>query len=267
MKHALLIGINYNGTSIPLKGCINDIQNIRSLLVSKFDYDEKHITTLTDETDKKPTCANIQSCIRELVKKAAPGDTLVMYYSGHGSSIVDRSGDEVDRKDEVLVPLDYLQAGVITDDWLFSNFISALPKGVKAWIFTDCCNSGTLMDLKYNMRSMCKYKGESSAYSDYKDSNWTNQFTYNIERSKDVQCSICMFSGCLDPETSADAFIENQSQGAFTWCLLQWLNQDKPAKAIDVLKYVNCKLDIAGYTQNSQLSFTTPDGYNVPFEL
>lgn len=266
MKHALLIGINYTGTPIPLNGCINDIRNIYAVLTTQFNYDEKHVNVLTDETPTKPTSANIQTCIRNLVKQVAPGDTVLLYYSGHGSSVMDRNGDELDRRDEVMVPIDYLQSGVITDDWLFANFVAMLPKGAKAWIFTDCCNSGTLMDLKYNMRSQCRYIGSDQA-KEYKETEWTNQFSYSIERSKDIQCSVCMFSGCLDPETSADAFIDNQSQGAFTWCLLQWLKQSKKAKAIDVLKYINCKLDIAGYSQNSQLSFTTPDGYNMPFEL
>jgi len=266
MKHALLIGINYVGTKIPLRGCITDIQNIYSVITSKFNYDAKHVTILTDETDEKPTCLNIQAHIRKLVQKAVAGDTILLYYSGHGSSIADRNGDEKDRMDEVLVPLDFDTSGVITDDWLFTNFVSVIPEKVKAWVFTDCCNSGTLMDLKYNMKSQCAYRGSAQPNA-YNEKEWTNQFSYSIERTKDVKSSVCMFSGCFDPETSADAFINKQYQGAFTWCLLEWINEGKVAKTIDVLKYINCKLDISGYTQNSQLSFTTPDGYNRVFEL
>ncbi len=34
-EKALLIGINYAGTSSALRGCINDVHNIRELLVSE----------------------------------------------------------------------------------------------------------------------------------------------------------------------------------------------------------------------------------------
>ncbi len=35
-----------------------------------------------------------------------------------------------------------------------------------------------------------------------------------------------MFSGCRDNETSADAYINQTSQGAFTFCLLEFLNKN-----------------------------------------
>lgn len=36
--------------------------------------------------------------------------------AGHGGSVRDKSGDEADNMDETLVPVDYKEAGQITDD-------------------------------------------------------------------------------------------------------------------------------------------------------
>merc|ERR1711902_157696 len=49
-KKALLIGINYFGQSGELRGCINDVNNIRSLLYSRgFSGDPEHMRVLTDD--------------------------------------------------------------------------------------------------------------------------------------------------------------------------------------------------------------------------
>jgi hypothetical protein len=39
-KRALLIGINYTGTSSALRGCINDVKNLKQFLVSLYNFNE-----------------------------------------------------------------------------------------------------------------------------------------------------------------------------------------------------------------------------------
>lgn len=39
-----------------------------------------------------------------------------MHYSGHGGSVMDKSGDEEDNKDETMIPVDYMKSGQIKDD-------------------------------------------------------------------------------------------------------------------------------------------------------
>ena len=41
-KKALLIGINYIGTSSALNGCINDVENIKRYLLTKDYREEKY---------------------------------------------------------------------------------------------------------------------------------------------------------------------------------------------------------------------------------
>lgn len=39
-----------------------------------------------------------------------------MLFAGHGGSVPDSTGDEEDKKDETMVPVDYAKAGQIKDD-------------------------------------------------------------------------------------------------------------------------------------------------------
>jgi hypothetical protein len=76
-----------------------------------------------------------------MVDGAAPGDLLVFYFSGHGSQIRDRDGDELtDYLDELICPydLDWNAGRYILDDDLDRVF-GALPDGVVVEAFFDCC--------------------------------------------------------------------------------------------------------------------------------
>jgi hypothetical protein len=271
VKKAVLIGINYRGTENALNGCINDITNITNFLVNNCLYNLSNIKVLTDDSEIKPTCSNIKEQISWLVSNNVAGDTLIFYYSGHGSYIRDINRDESDGRDEVIVPIDYDVSDFISDDWLFTNMVSKVPKNVLLWCFTDCCHSGTIIDLKYNYKSNCSLKrGKRVLNNLFVSSDWSDTFSFSLERSKDVLGKVYMFSGCRDSETSADAYINQTSQGAFTFCLLEFLNKNisnnrflnGSVKLRNVLKEINCRLDINGFNdQNSQLSLCKQEDF------
>lgn len=272
-KKALLFGLNYIGTPNALNGCIQDVQNVREFLLQKCDFKDSDIQLLTDQTAEKPTRANMQKCLQALVENATSGDTLVVHYSGHGASIRDQSRDESDGMDEVLVPLDYQSAGLISDDWLLESVLSKVPAGVSLWIFMDCCHSGTIVDLRYNYKSACRLRrGRLVKNAPYNPAEWTDQFSFSLERSRDVSpgAQVVMLSGALDREYASDAVIENIPQGAFTFALLQTLNNNLdsatgklPAGKLrlrNVLKEINCRLDLNGFLrQQCQLSLNAAD--------
>lgn len=72
------------------------------------------------------------------------GDTIFISYSGHGSNIVDNNGDERDERDEVLFTGDLK---IISDDELNTIF-KQVKSGVNVYCVFDCCNSGSIIDLK-----------------------------------------------------------------------------------------------------------------------
>lgn len=269
VKKALLIGINYNNTCGQLHGCINDVHNIKSLLVTQFGFTLNEIRILTDN-DILPTRVNIESGIRWLLQNLKRGDVIYLHFSGHGYFISDLSKDETDGRDEVIVPLDYESAGFITDDWIFANLVLKVPAGVCLWAIIDCCHSGTILDLKYNYRSNPQYRSPVIPKNiEYKDSDWSNNLSSYIENSTGkIMGKVYLFSGCLDSQVANDALLNNQSQGAFSCCLIESLKSRQPKTLRRILKEVNARLKIKGFAnQNSQLSLYDLRDLNRIFSL
>lgn len=279
MKKVLLIGITYKNTKEELKGTITDVRNIYNYLTSIGERKE-NIRVLSEENVdgrpiQLPTKRNIEDSIRWLVDGIKENESVFIHYSGHGSRIRDRSNDERDGFDEVLVPLDFQTNSVITDDWLYDNMITKIPEKSKLIGFFDCCNSGTMCDLKYNYLAMNGFTGRNLTKNiQYKSEEWTERYSFAIERRNDVKGEILIFSAALDEQTAADTFKNNINQGAFTGILMEYLtrtrvnNKFKSISNIrELLKEINCKLQIQGYNQRSQVSLSNKDMFEKPFDL
>ena len=104
-KKALLVGINEYQSANDLRGCVNDILDTHFSLRSLFNFQTKEIRVLTDSRATKDA---IIHRLKWLVKNASQGDFLVFHFSGHGSQIRDRDGDEelTDHLDELICPHD-----------------------------------------------------------------------------------------------------------------------------------------------------------------
>jgi metacaspase-1 len=90
----LLIGINYRAE---LKGCINDVYNLKQYLTQdrRWPDDPNSIVILTDDSPNpvfQPTKQNIIEAMRWLASCNNYGDSLFLHYSGHGGQKQDASG-------------------------------------------------------------------------------------------------------------------------------------------------------------------------------
>ena len=151
---ALLIGINYVGHEVGvLSGCHNDVRMMKQFITSQgfSDSPEDMQILMDDGANEMPTRQNLEAAMRWLVADARPGDALFLHYSGHGSQTRDTSGDEASGKDQTLVPVDYQDAGQIIDDWIFGTVVMPLPTGASMFCVMDCCHSGSIMDLPYEI--------------------------------------------------------------------------------------------------------------------
>ena len=139
MRRALLVGINYTGTTSQLYGCINDINNVSSYLYNTRKYNS--FIVLTDNTQVKPTKANILRAFDVLFSGVKSGDELWFHYSGHGSLLRDTNRDEESGFDSCICPLDYKKSGLISDDVIRQMLAQRVPNGVKLYIVLDACHS------------------------------------------------------------------------------------------------------------------------------
>lgn len=257
MKRAILIGINYTGTSSELRGCINDTKNVFVWLVQECGYSPENIRFYTDEShmpgDRKPTRKNIEAAIKWLHEPAIASTSpvsLFMHYSGHGSWTYDRNGDEVDGRDESICPLDYATAGCIVDDDLEKLVVDPIAKNpnVSLTCLFDCCHSGTALDLRYDFNVSVDSRNPE-----------TRSFSMRQEKSYEATlCDLVLWSGCLDDQTSADAYIARISQGAMTWGFLNVVRsrkaQGKKLSYKRALAELQILLASSGYEQIPHLS-------------
>jgi|LakMenEpi03Aug12_release.lakeMendotaPanAssembly.Ray.scaffolds.fasta_scaffold156307_2 hypothetical protein len=230
-KKALLVGINYTGTSSELYGCINDVNCIKERISSKG---FTSINTITDLTTKKPTRGNILSEFKSLLINSQAGDLLFFLYSGHGSYDLDRNGDEADGYDELIVSSD---SKGISDDELKTIIQQNLKQDVTLFAMFDSCFSGSVLDLRYQ----------------YMDSLNYDKYTENDKQAVTVG-NVFMISGCTDEQTSADAVFNNKPNGAMTWSLLESLKQKPNDSWRELVKNMRDILKTSEFDQIPQFS-------------
>lgn len=252
MKRALLIGINYIGSSYELQGTDDDVRNVSALLKSRFGYTDKDITLMDDS---KATKAGMIAEFNKFVLNLKPGDQLLLHYSGHGGGVNGGGAGNTDGLNQALIPVDYSQNGVILDEWLYKNIASKIPSGVTFYAFIDCCHSGSMFNLKYNVNNVISPKVKTPSKT-YNTNEWNEKYTMNIQPNNVLAGNICIFSGSLDSQTAADAFINGQETGAFTFCLVSFMKNynNGTLKMNNLLKRLNVELHQKGFKQQSQLS-------------
>ena len=256
MRRALLVGINYLGTSNRLSGCINDINNIGTYLYTVRKYNS--FIVLTDYTAQKPTRANILSAFAVLLKGAVAGDELWFHYSGHGNLIRDTNGDEESRQDSCICPLDFARSGVITDDLIRNNLALLVPKGVRLYIILDACHSGTGCDLRYKYDDSSYLTNKKAPLpSTYVTADWSLQQTnYEYKRYTKTNGDVFCISGCQDTQTSADAYLGGQAAGALSYILLTCLRNNSPStyKWKHLLKDICCGEKVNRFEQRTAIT-------------
>ncbi|KAL6866744.1 hypothetical protein J3F83DRAFT_740986 [Trichoderma novae-zelandiae] len=294
-RKALLIGINYFGTKAELKGCINDVHNVSAFLVERYGYKREDMVILTDDqTDPvmRPTKANIIRAFGWLVNGAQPNDSLFLHYSGHGGQTKDADSDEDDGYDEVIYPVDFEQAGHITDDEIHFHVVKPLQQGVRLTAIFDSCHSATVMDLPYvystkgvlKEPNLAKEAGQGllGAITSYASGNMAGVASSIMGFAKQAlngdgaykktvatrtsPADVIMFSGSKDDQTSADATIGSQATGAMSWAFITALKKNPKQSYVELLNSIREVLETK-YTQKPQLSCSHPLDTNLLFVM
>jgi len=250
MKKALLIGINnYPGQSCDLMGCLNDVENMQNLLTHFFGFSQYDIAVITD---REATTFNILRALEMLVHKAQPGDLLVFHFSGHGSQVLDTSGDEKDKLDEILCPVDLdWSSNIIRDDDLAGIF-GSLPAGVHLEVFLDCCHSGTGLRLVPNPTAALRSRflpppPELLPAGRKLGSNGC------LRRLRPNKAQV-LWAACRANQYAADALLDGRYGGAFTTFFCDRIRQAGGSiYRKDLLKGMRADLKKGGFIQVPQL--------------
>lgn len=274
-KKAFIVGINDYKPVGPggsdLNGCVNDaIDMANTLVICGFPPAGIRICT-----NNRATKNGIIEGLKWLIAGVKSGDTLVFYYSGHGSQVADLSGEEVDRKDEILCPHD-LNFGTrvyISDDDLRAIF-SRLPSGVNLDVILDSCHSGT------GTRDLMAFEGlseEDKVGVRYLPPpvDYTFHIDYNPNLSRKgilkpefgtkevviVQgLNHVLWAGCRDYQTSQETNMGGSVRGVFTYNLCQVLRRTRGNIARRYLdSLVSAAVRRSGFTQVPQLEASSAE--------
>lgn len=293
-RKALLIGINYFGQSSELRGCINDVMNVKRFLL-QHGYKEDDMVVLTDDQrDPRsiPTRQNMTAAMHWLTRGASSGDALFLHFSGHGSQAKASQGDEADGYNETIVPLDYQQAGQLEDDELHAILVRPLPVGCRLTAIFDSCHSGTVLDLPYVyttsgsiketnvmagvgkglLKGAMDYargdvggmmKGLFSTMTTAKNSESADAFT---KANRTSGADVVMLSGCKDAQTSADAVEAGKATGACSFAFLAVMNQ---YQQLTYKQLLNAVRDVLAqkYSQKPQMSSSHPIDMDLLFVI
>lgn len=249
---ALLIGIEYTAYAQQrrmdrLPGCHNDIYAMYNMLVAQYGYHPEHITILMDDSLSRtqPTRQNIVNALNTLVSQQENTSKICVVYSGHGSYQTDTNQDEADRRDETIVPCDVYEAGMMTDDFLKSQFWSRLTVDIPVTCIFDSCHSGTILDLPYTVTPT------------------TTTLALPLP-STPIVPTIISVSGCLDAQVSNSVYnlAKSQSwQGLLSFCLRTILAQNNYTPTIStLLTQIRAEITKRGFNQLCQMQ----SSQNIP---
>ena len=273
-EFALCVGIN-RFKNLPmaswLNGCVNDAEDVSTLLSKAFGFADKSITVLTDQAATKDA---VFGAMTEALDRAnMPGehlDHIVFTMSSHGTQLPDTSGDEADQVDEAFATYDLRQTGaawdpgsLILDDELHDLF-TRLPKGVLLDVILDTCHSGTGLraldliptvdDRRPRFVPPPTPLGRDGAEAEGADTRMLR----DLVRASKAAAKPVLFAACRADQTAADANFDGRYNGAFTHFLLDALQSGAPPSRAEIIKQVNVKLRGRQFAQRAQLEASAP---------
>jgi len=220
--HGLFIGINdYPGSDIDLGGCVNDANDWRSSC--------SQAASTVMLIDSEATRATILSQTKAVLSRLSVGDWAIITFSGHGSWIPDRDGDEPDGRDEVLVPHDYWNP--IVDDEIH-QLLQDRPAGSRVLFVTDACSSGTV----YRMFNPVACRAKVRFMDPHRMLNQDDREVHtHAERiagrivvpKATISPGVVHLAGCQDTEYCYDAVFDDRPNGAFSRVALDALKAMK----------------------------------------
>ncbi len=256
---ALLLGINKYKTVSGLRGCENDVLGMKDILTGPFGFKGPNVRALLNS---EVTKTKVRQNLKWLLQDTSEGDRLVLHFSGHGSYRDDLDGDENDRVDELLClfDMDFENTNSYLLDDEIREWTQKLPSGRQLLVVLDSCHSGTgtrkivppetakrriefpsiIARATDHQRSLMGMTRDIESLDDVQDhSTVIARFVEppteilqklggarprgNLRRGLVPGMNHVLLAACRDDQTAADAFIDGQFHGAFSYNLCKTL--------------------------------------------
>lgn len=275
--HALLIGIDEYAPASnvsTLAGCKNDIGRINRFLEERVGDSYQDPIMLTDDGATK---AEIINGFKTLKERAKTGDSILFYYSGHGSQAMtafEFFDIEPDRLDETLVCYDSRTRGGsdLADKELYVLISELASTGAHITIVLDCCHSGSgTRDVNDETVRSRRVKTDSRPRSADRG--------YFFESAPNLPASISpagwfdlpegdhiLMSACRSEQTAKEMMIEGENRGIFSHYLLNALQSAGPEITYgELFSRVKTLVQSGVAEQNPQLESAGNVNLNQPF--
>jgi hypothetical protein len=223
---SLHLGLNYvdpkhyGGWKGELEACVNDAQAY-ALIANSMNYESVELVLNQDAT-REIVIDRITKASKILEK----GDTFLITYAGHGGQIPDLDGDEDDDKDETWC----LFNGQLIDDE-FHQLWTLFREGVRIWVITDSCHSGTLIrgskemvDVMTKMHRSMPRKIALKTYNaniDFYDTLIEKLHENSV--TTEIKATVRLFAACMDNQYASDG----EANGLFTGTILKVWDKGK----------------------------------------
>ncbi|HFB64126.1 MAG TPA: caspase family protein [Aeromonadales bacterium] len=252
---ALIIGVDaYENGLIPLMGVTKDIKMMQQ--VAQIMGFESSQTTLL--TNQDATLSGVRQAMAQLVDSTGANDRVLIYFSGHGSQILDLNQDEDDGADEVLLlsnsqvnrqGSENTLTNVLVDDEFQQMLTAFASRQVIAII--DTCHSGTIHKAltlnplaKQTQQKLFRYKGMPTGQKQYTRkgnlfANLRAKKHHDYEQAKNPETQhYAVISAAHDDEPA----ISTEQGGLFTRGILKVMQQHQESGQALNLKQLQIKV-------------------------
>jgi metacaspase-1 len=203
-----------------LRGCEADALAMQTIAERQGFVSKLLLTT-------EATRENVKAHIRSAAQQLESGDFFFITYSGHGSQVLDTSGDENffpsspgrpgDRIDETWCLYD---AQLLDDELhdLWAHF----QHGVRILLFSDSCHSGTVsrgdeeVNITLSEGIAFRFAPKSVLSATYKVHKDFYDSLQAQALRQEIKARILLFSGCQDHELSIEDQLAEPPGGLFT---------------------------------------------------
>jgi len=209
--YALVVGVDHYPNDVSLDGAVQDAEDVyRSMNEAGF----KAIKFTNEEARKD----DIRKAWTDMVAEAAPGDTIIFTYAGHGAQMPELiPGDEADGLDEFLqLPgfdrnrYEETSKEIIVDNEMNAWFAEAEGKGVHVLFVSDSCFSGGMsrsINGKTRLAPAVTVKlappsQEAIAGASIKEANFKQ---------------VTVLAASLESQPTPEVIIDGQPRGALSW--------------------------------------------------